>query len=49
MLIASSLIGTGPAGQKGAICAAKTRKKVAVIDRATSIGGVCINTEPSPA
>jgi len=27
------VIGSGPAGQKGAICAAKMRKKVAIIDR----------------
>ncbi len=27
------VIGSGPAGQKGAICAAKLRKKVAIVDR----------------
>ena len=27
------VIGSGPAGQKGSICAAKMRKKVAIIDR----------------
>jgi succinate dehydrogenase/fumarate reductase flavoprotein subunit len=30
------VIGSGPAGQKGAICAAKMRKKVAIIDRKRS-------------
>ena len=34
------VIGSGPAGQKGAIAAAKIRKKVAVVDRTTMIGGV---------
>ena len=33
------VIGSGPAGQKGAIAAAKVRKRVAVIDRAGMIGG----------
>ena len=33
------VIGSGPAGQKGAICAAKMRKKVAIIDRRLAIGG----------
>jgi thioredoxin reductase len=36
------VIGSGPAGQKGAICAAKLRKKVAIIDRKRTIGGVCV-------
>ena len=34
------VIGSGPAGQKGAICAAKLRKKAAIIDRQRTIGGV---------
>ncbi len=34
------VIGSGPAGQKGAIAAAKLGKKVAVIDRKTMVGGV---------
>ena len=38
------VIGSGPAGQKGAICAAKLRKKVAIIDRKRTIGGVCVHT-----
>ncbi len=33
------VIGSGPAGQKGAIAAAKRRKKVAVVDRSEMIGG----------
>src|SRR5437868_14800033 len=43
------VIGSGPAGQKGAICAAKMRKKVAIIDRKQMIGGVCVNTGTVPS
>ena len=43
------VIGSGPAGQKGAICAAKMRKKVAIIDRKKSIGGVCVHTGTIPS
>src|SRR5260370_39184318 len=43
------VIGSGPAGQKGAICAAKLRKKVAIIDRQRSIGGVCVHTGTIPS
>ena len=43
------VIGSGPAGQKSAICAAKMRKKVAVVDRKTTIGGVCVHTGTIPS
>ncbi len=43
------VIGSGPAGQKGAICAAKMRKKVAIIDRKKSVGGVCVHTGTIPS
>jgi len=43
------VIGSGPAGQKGAICAAKMRKRVAVIDRTQMIGGVCVHTGTIPS
>ncbi len=43
------VIGSGPAGQKGAICAAKIRKKVAIIDRRKTIGGVCVHTGTIPS
>jgi NAD(P) transhydrogenase len=43
------VIGTGPAGQKGAIAAAKARKRVAVIDRATMMGGVSAHTGTVPS
>src|SRR5271169_4109493 len=43
------VIGSGPAGQKGAICAAKMRKKVAIIDRKHTVGGVCVHTGTIPS
>ncbi|HEX8813899.1 MAG TPA: Si-specific NAD(P)(+) transhydrogenase [Terriglobales bacterium] len=43
------VIGSGPAGQKGAICAAKLRKKVAIVDRHRTIGGVCVHTGTIPS
>jgi NAD(P) transhydrogenase len=43
------VIGSGPAGQKGAICAAKLRKRVAVIDHRMMIGGVCVHTGTIPS
>ena len=41
--------GSNPAGQKGAIAAAKAHKRVAVIDRTTMIGGVCVHTGTIPS
>lgn len=43
------VIGSGPAGQKGAICAAKMRKKVAIVERQRTIGGVCVHTGTIPS
>ena len=43
------VIGSGPAGQKGAIAAAKARKRVAIIDRAVMIGGVSVHTGMIPS
>ncbi len=43
------VIGSGPAGQKGAICATKLRKKVAIIDRKKTMGGVCVHTGTIPS
>src|SRR5580693_1989864 len=43
------VIGSGPAGQKAAICAAKLRKKVAIIDRKRTMGGVCVHTGTIPS
>ena len=43
------VIGSGPAGQKGAIAAAKARKRVAVIDWPAMIGGVSVHTGTIPS
>lgn len=41
-------IGSGPAGQRAAIQAAKLGKRVAVVEKQTCIGGVCIETGTHP-
>jgi NAD(P) transhydrogenase len=43
------VIGSGPAGQRAAIQAAKSGKRVALVERAQCIGGVCINTGTIPS
>lgn len=43
------VIGSGPAGQKAAICAAKLRKKVAIVERTRLVGGVCVHTGTIPS
>lgn len=43
------VIGSGPAGQKAAICAAKLRKRVLVVDRPDRIGGVSVHTGTIPS
>ena len=43
------VIGSGPAGQKAAICAAKLRKRVAVTDRRHMLGGVSLHTGTIPS
>jgi len=43
------VIGSGPAGHRAAIQAAKLDKKVAIIERKAVIGGVCINTGTIPS
>ncbi len=43
------VIGSGPAGQKAAIAAAKARKRVALIDRTMMLGGVCVHTGTIPS
>src|SRR5262247_2711282 len=42
-------IGSGPAGQRAAIQAAKLGKKVAVIEKRRFVGGVCIDTGTIPS
>src|SRR5688572_20551034 len=43
------VIGTGPAGQKAAVQAAKLGRKVGIIERQMVVGGVCINTGTIPS
>ncbi|MDP9172744.1 MAG: Si-specific NAD(P)(+) transhydrogenase [Planctomycetota bacterium] len=43
------VIGTGPAGQKAAIQAAKLGKKVAIIEKSNVLGGAAINTGTIPS
>lgn len=43
------VIGTGPAGQKAAVQAAKLGKQVGIIERKEVVGGVCINTGTIPS
>src|SRR6266705_2291058 len=42
-------IGSGPAGQRAAIQAAKLGKKAAVIEKQQCVGGVCIETGTIPS
>ena len=43
------VIGTGPAGQKAAIQAAKLNKKIAVVERKAVVGGVSVNIGTIPS
>ncbi|MGW0037188.1 Si-specific NAD(P)(+) transhydrogenase [Gordonia sp. NPDC003376] len=43
------VIGSGPAGQKAAIAAAKLGKRAAIVERRHMVGGVCINTGTIPS
>jgi NAD(P) transhydrogenase len=43
------VIGSGPAGQRAAIQAAKSGKKVALVEKREVLGGVCINTGTIPS
>jgi Pyruvate/2-oxoglutarate dehydrogenase complex, dihydrolipoamide dehydrogenase (E3) component, and related enzymes len=43
------VIGSGPAGQRAAIQAAKLEKRVAVVERKTVLGGVSVNTGTIPS
>ena len=43
------VIGSGPAGQKGAINAAKYGKRVALIEQRDLLGGVCLQTGTIPS
>jgi NAD(P) transhydrogenase len=43
------VIGSGPAGQRAAVAAAKMGKRVAVVEARQMVGGVCINTGTIPS
>ena len=43
------VIGSGPAGQRASIHAAKQGRRVALIERKEVIGGTCINTGTIPS
>jgi NAD(P) transhydrogenase len=43
------VIGSGPAGHRASIQAAKLEKRVAVIEKKAVVGGVCINTGTIPS
>lgn len=43
------VIGTGPAGQKAAVAAAKLGKRVGIIEKKDSVGGVCLHTGTIPS
>src|ERR1700740_2632 len=43
------VIGSGPGGQRAAIQAAKSGKRVAIIEKRAAVGGVGINTGPIPS
>jgi len=42
-------IGTGPAGQRGAMQAAKLGRKVAVVEKRREVGGICLDTGTIPS
>src|ERR1700687_1029017 len=43
------VIGSGPGGQRAAIQAAKSGKRVAIIEKQSGVGGVCTNTGTIPS
>jgi NAD(P) transhydrogenase len=43
------VIGSGPSGQRAAIQAAKLGKSVALVERARSVGGICVNFGTIPS
>jgi NAD(P) transhydrogenase len=43
------VIGSGPAGEKGAVQAAYFGRRVAVIERQSQLGGACVNTGTLPS
>ena len=44
-----TVIGSGPSGQRAAVAASKMKKRVAVIESRSVVGGVCVNTGTIPS
>src|SRR5215510_6952787 len=42
-------IGSGPAGQRGAVQAAKLGRRVAIVERHATMGGICVATGTIPS
>ena len=43
------VLGSGPAGQKSAICAAKLHKRAAIVEKKWELGGVCVHSGTIPS
>src|SRR6202020_1550035 len=43
------VVGSGPSGQRAAVAASKLKKKVAIVESRSVVGGVCINTGTIPS
>jgi NAD(P) transhydrogenase len=43
------VIGSGPAGEKGAVQAAYFGKRVAMVEKAAAVGGACVHTGTLPS
>src|SRR6201993_1895807 len=44
-----TIVGSGPSGQRAAVAASKMKKRVAVVEARSVVGGVCINTGTIPS
>src|ERR1035438_3678080 len=44
-----TVIGSGPSGQRAAVAASKMKKRVAVVESRSVVGGVCVNTGTIPS
>src|SRR5476651_2482754 len=43
------VIGSGPSGQRAAVAASKLKKRVAIVESRSVVGGVCVNTGTIPS
>jgi len=43
------VVGSGPAGQRAAVQAAKLRRRSAIVERRSAVGGTCVNTGTIPS